>query len=495
MKIKYLAGLLIMGASALSSCSDFTEIDQKGMNLLTTTDQLEMLLNQEYSFDVANINRLCGSVIYYPGNVSTTLNNPVKTTTQIILAYDEAGHAREQVDLTSSDSGYASCYEYIGTVANPILSRVEAAEGTDEKKAALKAEALTVRAYFHWLAAVKFAKAYNPSTAETEKCIAYLLETQDIKQPTEQLTQKEVYTNIIADLDAAIALDALPVEAVNRMRFSKAAPYAIKAMVLMYMQQPSEAAKAAQQALAISDKISNLNDFMMTTTSMMGQPVKALEIPKLALNQDYFTDSSIEFFSWLTPHYYEMFEDKNLVKDWFETYHTMMWMGSWDATSPMVASSLQGMFGVTEGSMSYGVMGSGRIGTINVSTQHMYLILAENAIDNGQISDAMGYLDKIRVGRFFPEDYAPLQGAVTTKTEAIRMLKKVQHGENCFGVHNFINLKRWNELADYKTDYSWTFEGKTYTLKAGSDMWVFPFPKNLMNKNANFQQNYETVAM
>ena len=75
------------------------------------------------------------------------------------------------------------------------------------------------------------------------------------------------------------------------------------------------------------------------------------------------------------------------------------------------------------------------------------------------------------------------------------MLKKVQHGENCFNVHNFINLKRWNELDDYKTDYSWSYGGKTYTLRAGSDMWVFPFPKNLMGKNANFQHNYETVAM
>lgn len=495
MKIKYMAGLLLLGASALSSCSDFTEIDQKGMNLLDTTDQLEMLLNQEYYYDVSNMNRLCGSVIYYPGNVPTLLANPVKTTTQILLAYDEDGHKREQVDLTASDAGYASCYEYIGTVANPILSKVDAASGPDSKKAALKAEALTVRAYFHWLAAIKFARAYNPSTADSEKCIAYLLETQDIKQPTEQLTQKEVYTNILADLDAAIELDALPVEAVNRMRFSKAAPYAIKAMVLMYMQQPAEAAKAAEQALAIKNTVSDLNNFMMTTTSMMGMPTPTLEVPKLALDQDYFTDSQIEFFSWLTPRYYASFEDKHLVKDWFETYHTMMWAGSWEATDPMIGPSLQGMFGVSEGSMSYGVIGEGRVGTINVSTPHMYLILAENAINNGRIDDAMGYLDNIRVGRFYPQDYQPLRGRVTTKAEAIEMLKKNEHGENCFGVHHFINLKRWNELPDYKEDISWTLNGKTYTLRAGSDLWIFPFPKNLMNKNANFQHNYETVAI
>ena len=237
MKTRYIVGLFLVGASVLSSCSDFTEIDQKGMNLLSTTDQLEMLLNQEYNIRIADIQRVCGSVQYYPGNVGTVLANPVKTTTQILLKYDEAGHALEQVDLTSSDSYYANCYNYIGTVANPILSLVDAATGSEEKKTALKAEALTIRAYFHWLAAVKFTKAYDPATADSEKSIAYVLETQDIKQPTEQLTQKEVYEYILADLDAAIELNALPQSAVNRMRFNAACPHAIKAHVLMYMQQ------------------------------------------------------------------------------------------------------------------------------------------------------------------------------------------------------------------------------------------------------------------
>ena len=104
------------------------------MNLLSTTDQLEMLLNQEYNIRIADIQRVCGSVQYYPGNVGTVLANPVKTTTQILLKYDEAGHALEQVDLTSSDSYYANCYNYIGTVANPILSLVDAATGSEEKE-------------------------------------------------------------------------------------------------------------------------------------------------------------------------------------------------------------------------------------------------------------------------------------------------------------------------------------------------------------------------
>ena len=462
MKTRYIVGLFLVGASVLSSCSDFTEIDQKGMNLLSTTDQLEMLLNQEYNIRIADIQRVCGSVQYYPGNVGTVLANPVKTTTQILLKYDEAGHALEQVDLTSSDSYYANCYNYIGTVANPILSLVDAATGSEEKKTALKAEALTIRAYFHWLAAVKFTKAYDPATADSEKSIAYVLETQDIKQPTEQLTQKEVYEYILADLDAAIELNALPQSAVNRMRFNAACPHAIKAHVLMYMQQPGEAAKEAQKALAVNSSVSDYANYCTEAPSSAGILVKTFETPQLALAQDYFTDAD----------------------------HTVMWMGSWETTSQMVIGSLEGMFGVTEGSMSYGVQGNGRVGRINLSVPQMYLILAENAIDNNLIDDAMDYLDKIRVGRFFPEDYHALKGSVTTKTEAIGMLRKVAHGENVFNIYDFITLKRWTLLDDYKEDISWTYSGTTYTLKPESTIWVFPFPKNLMEKNGNFEHNY-----
>ena len=50
--------------------------------------------------------------------------------------------------------------------------------------------------------------------------------------------------------------------------------------------------------------------------------------------------------------------------------------------------------------------------------------------------------------------------------------------------------KRWTLLDDYKEDISWTYSGTTYTLKPESTIWVFPFPKNLMEKNGNFEHNY-----
>lgn len=87
---------------------------------------------------------------------------------------------------------------------------------------------MTLRAYFHYLLINKFAKAYNPATAAEDSGLPYLLETQDIAQPTVQLTVQEVYDHILADIQEAIDLDGLPTSAVNRMRMGKPCAYAVK---------------------------------------------------------------------------------------------------------------------------------------------------------------------------------------------------------------------------------------------------------------------------
>ncbi|MBS1443331.1 MAG: hypothetical protein HP020_03605 [Prevotella sp.] len=49
-------------------------------------------------------------------------------------------------ELTASDEDYTSFYNNIGTIANPILSKVDGASGTEADRKLLKSEALTLRA-------------------------------------------------------------------------------------------------------------------------------------------------------------------------------------------------------------------------------------------------------------------------------------------------------------------------------------------------------------
>ncbi|WP_286331075.1 RagB/SusD family nutrient uptake outer membrane protein [Duncaniella freteri] len=475
MKIKYIAAGMIVSAIAMSSCSDFTEIDAKGKNLLNRTQDLELLLNADYSLRATTMQEVCGDLIYAYSPLSTILKVPVKTTNSIIMGWDEAGHDENLPELTASDEWYSGCYEYIGRIANPILSMVDAADGDGATKAALKAEAYVVRAYFHFLAVQKFAPAYNPATASHTVALSYVKEDQDIKSPTEPVTLDVFYDNIIADLDAADELDALPESAVNQLRFSKPCLYAIRALVHMSMQRYDLAAQDARRALDIKSTVADYNSMLTTCYGgITGAPYQAILRKKLECPEDYFADYNIEFYNtWLNV---GQLEPGHLIHDRFNTLNAS-YEGLMDPSQIMIG--VPGLFMTMDMDSSWPVIG--------LRSTQMYLVLAECAIGEGHYNEAMGHLDKIRVNRIDPSVYAPLEGSVNDKATAIGHLKSTALGENMMSVWSFVDKKRWTQIDDYKETYRRTLVEIDMTLTPESSLWVFPIPQNVINNNPNFK--------
>lgn len=465
---------MLAGAMMMTSCADFTEIDPKGKNLLSSTADLELLLNAEYSVNVTDMQQVCGDVIYATSTLSTLLQPVVKTKFSILVGWDEAGHDNDLPELTASDSYYASCYEYIGRIANPILAKIDDASGSDTDRLAIKAEAYVVRAYFHYLAVQKFAPAYDKATAANTMALAYVKEDQDIKQPTVPVSLEEYYTNIIADIDAALSLNALSEMPLNRMRFGLGSAYAVKALALMAMQEPERAAVEAQNALNVNSTVANYNNMLVDTADPVGGSYKSIFRKKMECPEDYFSTDDINFFTSYPT--WDSMENGHAVRDHFNTMNK--------AYAPMGMDPSLMMIGVPGYTMTYDLTSSWP--TIGLSTPQMYLILAENAIDNNRYDDAMGYLDAIRANRINPAAYAPLQGSVNDKATAITHLKTTAHAEGIFSVWNFINRKRWNRLDDYKETFTRTICGIDMSLTPDSKLWVFPIPQNVINNNPNF---------
>jgi len=469
---KYMAG--IAAAAMLCACSDFTEIDQKGLNTLSRVSDLDKLLNAEYAIRTTDVQEVCGDLIYAYSPLSTVLKPAVKTRASIIMGWDEEGHDAVLPGLTSSDAHYADCYEYIGRIANPIISLADAADGDQTKKMAVKAEAYVVRAYFHLLAAQKFAPAYDKATAANTLALAYVKEDQDIKQPTVPVSLAEFYSNVVSDCDAALAIPEFPDFGVNNMRFGRAAAYAVKAHALMCMQEPQEAAKAAAEALKIRNTITDYFTMLAPQMSMDGSSYQAIVRPKVDVAEDYFSDYSIEFYD--TYPAFGDIEDGHCVKENFNTLNKMY---------GMLGDASMMVIGEPGFIMTYDLKSSW--GTIALRTTQMILIQAEAAIEAGNIDDAMGYLDQIRAIRIAPDVYKPLQGAVTSKADAISHLKQTGLGENIFTIWSFSDQKRWTRLADYRETKTRTLSGLTMTLTPDSKMWVFPIPQNVINNNPNFR--------
>ncbi len=481
---KLLYSIFLAGACLFSSCESFTDIQPKGMNLLSTTTDLEMLLNTEFFVTSTDMREVAADVIYGSTYIPNLLSAVNTTRAKIIIELDDT-KMDQMAELTNSDGDFTAWYKFIGKVANPVLLRVDDAEGDKKIKDQLKAEALTMRAYFHWLLVNKFAKAYNPATAATDPAIPYVTHEWDLTQPTEKLTVAQVYENILQDVDAAIALNSLPDLNVNRMRMSKACPYAVKALALMCMQNYTDAAQAAEDALDVNGAIMDYNTSETTMNGVvMGGRYPVILRPTLECPEDYFFIYDREIMYTLTPESQAFFE---------EGHACLKKMTSFSHMFDFIMDYATMTLGLPAGYLvDYDqISGWNQSG---IKSTYMYLILAECAIHDNQYDVAMEYLDKIRVNRIDPQVYAPLKGAVTTKEDAILHLKKTSHGECIYSLYNFIQKKRWNELADYKQSWHRDLLGQQFSIEPGSKLWVFPFPMNAVVNNSNFlPHNYESV--
>ena len=486
---KTIYSLLAIIALLFTSCESFTELEPKGKNLLTTTDQLEMLLNKEYNGCGSDMRLIAGDMIKAYSNVATTISQPVKTRTVIIWTYDEA-NMDKMAELTSSDADYASFsdadyasfYGYIGTIANPILSKVDAASGTEAEKKLLKSEALTLRAWSFYMLVNKFAKAYNPATAATDPGIILMTEDKDIQTAQPKGTIEEVYQQILKDANEAIELDGLPNSAVNKMRFSKPAAYAVKALALLNMQKYDEAEEVAKQAIALNGTINNYNTSLQGELQgyMTGGTYSVINRGKKGTDEDYFLNGNLEFYSAYTPETMANFEEGHAYKDK---------MGSMNMMYDYLMDAGATMLGETGFNFTYDLNSLWNDGGLR-STQ-MYLTIAECETHKGNYDTAMEYLDKVRVNRIDPAKYQPLKGTVNTEAEAIKHVKQVTMNEDIYSVNIFIDKKRWNQLDGWKQNYSRTLAGKTYTITPDSKMWIFPFPQSVINNNSNITQNYK----
>ena len=487
---------IIAALLLLASCAEFTDLKPKGMNMLSTADELELLLNTEfrdfYTSEFGFYQLPSDLLIANVGPIANLISLPTPTKSSILVTWDEA-NVKRLAELTSSDDDYRTLYGFVGTVANPILASVGFASGDEAKKNQIKAEALCLRAWAELILVNKFAAAYNPATAENTPGIVYLMEDWDISIPPEKWTVKQVYDQIVADCNAAIELNSLPAKNINQMRWSKACPYAIKALALMAMQDFDGAEAAAKESLKVNDAIT---DYWSPTMVM---PINGVMPPfnvymtfyrsPFSCEEDLFhTYTELVFNVLRTPACEAQLEPGHAAMDrvpldiMMFNGNTMMGMGM-----SMVQLPYPCVFGMgTNRGASWNAYG--------LKTTHQYLIVAECEIYKGNYDVAMEYLDAIRVKRIDPEKYAPLKGTVTSKDAAIAHLKQTALGENVYSIFNFIERKRWNQLDDMKETLTKTFnlmsgESYTFTLRPDSPLWIFPFPMNARDNNPNLHPN------
>lgn len=474
MKRTVLLLLTLFSVFSFSACEKYTDIiTPKGKNLLGTVDELEYLLN--YNFGVSNAFYLQNLYLIdndtYPpaGNVANTLSGP-KDLTYAMLTYDASIN---RATLTKSDPSYQEMYSIIANRLNVIIQLVDQADGNREKAIRLKAEALTLRAYLHYILVNVYAKAYNPSTAAQDGGIAYMNKIDYESSPVKS-SVAEVYAKMLEDVNAAIDLGSLPDVPPNSTKVSKAFAYAVKAQILLSMRDYTGALAASEISLSYKNTIEDQRTFIATGLAVRSAFTAAdnLFFAANKQNNPTFYVASVEILN-------NYFETGNIMR-----YHTSTY--SYTVGGVNYSETLGLDYGIPGSLLFYN--NDYQHNSAGLTTSDPMFIKAECLIRTGKITEGMEVLNYIRQRRIHPNNYT----ALSTTDEAIAMahLKKLSRLEFLFSWKNFVNIKRWNTEAAYKETITRTISGVTYSLPPESPLWILPFPQSATDYNSNLSQNY-----
>lgn len=461
---------ILLIALAVSSCDSSLDLVPKGQTTLEKTADLELLLNQEYkvtTFPYDDISQICGesvaSFVSIPEVMSST-----NTLKYAYLSYDEGV---DRVTLTQSDERYSSMYKYINYF-NTVLAKIDAADGLEERKASIKAEAMVLRAYFHWLLVVIHAKQYDSATASELGGIAYVTDIDNTKIK-EKKTLEETYRMILKDCSDEV-LEALPDHNDDVCRPGKDFGYAVRGKVLMQMKRYSEAITYFQKSLELNGIVDD-RTYIKDTGEWVSERSATSNL--LFAGGASLVNPTTEIITKETNAKFE----KN---DYIYKYCGNSGKG-WDLTYGKMYSGLDGfrMF------MGWSVQEN----PYGITSIRARLALAECLIRSGEIRKGLEQTDIVRKNHI--ENYTPYAKmydiAPLTEKAAMRLIQQTKWIENLGSYENFFDVKRWNSENDYKTVIKKDLgEYGIKTISPESPLWVLPFPANATRYNSTLTQNF-----
>lgn len=236
----------VIAALAMSGCSkDYLDVNPTNKiaaaDVFTTTANASIALNGIYSYMFQRTTATTSNVQGKPGVPG------------ILLGIDFMGEDLHQANSTwftatgegtyvsprTSTAGsnvyyYRTFYRMIGN-ANFIIDNIAAAIGSDADKARIKAEALVIRAYSYSYLVQFYGTRYDATAKPNNQlAVPLLIKSTDTRMP--RVSVEAIYTQINADLDAAITLFGTASARPNKSHSDIWVARGLKARVALTMQ-------------------------------------------------------------------------------------------------------------------------------------------------------------------------------------------------------------------------------------------------------------------
>jgi tetratricopeptide (TPR) repeat protein len=372
--------------------------------------------------------------------------------------------------------------------ANLVLQGIDGAEGTDEGlRASLKGEALALRAWGHFQLVQLYGKRYQKGGDNSNLGVPYQLSSGTDPLPRE--TVENVYTQINADIDAAIErLKVAPAR--NITHFTLKSAYGVKARIALAQQEYATAAEYSELAIAQSLKdgvaLQSGNQLLSGLSSIADNKEWVWASQQNSDQTSYF----YSFFAYMSWNYnstairinpkainsalYAKIKDTDVRKNWWDPTGTVP--GPTSAYSHPPYQNRK--FGLADPSTSVGDVPHMRLA-------ELYLMKAEALARTGNTDGAKEALTTLLVTR--DPEYTVTASTADELIEEILIQRRIELWGEGF---RFTDLKRLDLPLDRNVVPNATVDlCKEMFIPAGDPRWQWVIPIGEMNANPLMVQN------
>ncbi len=328
--------------------------------------------------------------------------------------------------------------------------------------------ALFYRGLNYYCLAQDFIKPYDSSTANTDPGVPLRLEA-NIAQQVGRGTGQEVYNQIISDLKQSIPLLFTGPQPYQQHYLpTKAAAFAQLARVYLSIRDYTNAKINADSALKYNHTLLNYNSI----------PSDGATNTKLTMPA-YYNNPEVFFYCNINDPYlnplrvsvdtvlYQSYADNDLRKKFFFNLidyapsTPIAFVGTYDGTSRSL------LFSAT-------------------AVDELFLIRAECEARQGDINSAMNDLNTLLAQRWKTGTFVSY--TATDPTDALTKVLTERRKELVMRGVRWSDLRRLNKDPRFATTVTHIYNGQTYTLAPGSNLYVWPIPLS-ETQYSNITQN------
>jgi hypothetical protein len=355
-------------------------------------------------------------------------------------------------------SGYLAVYN--ANLCLELLEKIPRTPSNALQWDNVRGSALFYRAYYFALLTMQYGKVYNFATPASVFGIALRLGS-DFNVPSQRASVQACFDQVRAD--ATEALPLLPAVAVNTVRPSKAAAYALLSRVCLYMGDYAGAAANADGALAIKSVLMDYNGDSDILGLLLNITFKKFNKETIFYTaQTSFQGVNSPTRARIDSVLYQSYDSNDLRRSAFfrKVSGYMQFKGSY-------ASNVVAFFS-------------------GLATDEMYLNRAEGKAWEGDLDGAMSDLNILLKSRWRNSvDFVPV--TVADKVGALARIRMERRKELLMRGIRFSDIKRLNREGAGITPKR-LVEGKVYSLEPNSSYYALPLPADVIEQSG-MQQN------